>query len=118
MCFYSSQQRSEQLCTHNGEFPAEKCLRTNKNNVYSHQLRAEMGTAALKPGVTTASQKYLAKLSMRTNKSTIRGLKKLCSRDAKEKRREEDELAVTSLPPKKQGRPLILGRTPDNAVQE
>ena len=79
--------------------------RMNKNNVCSPQLRAGLGEAALKFGATTATRKYSTKLSMRINKSTVWGLKsvrfigqwKIC--------REEDALTVTSLPPKKQGRP-------------
>ena len=54
--------------------PKKRLRRTNKNNVYSPQLRAEMGEAALKFGTTTASRKYLAKLGMRINESTMRGL--------------------------------------------
>ena len=37
--------------------------RTKKNNVYSPQLRAEMGEAALKFGATAASRRYSAKLN-------------------------------------------------------
>ena len=45
--------------------PKKHLRRTNKNDVYSSQLRAEMGEAAVKLGMTTASRNYSAKLSMR-----------------------------------------------------
>lgn len=49
--------------------PKKRLRRTNKNNVYSCQLRAEMGEDALKLGTTTASRNYSAKLSMRITKA-------------------------------------------------
>ena len=49
--------------------------RTNKNNVCSPHLRTEMDKAALKLGTTTARRKYSAKLSLRINESTMKGLK-------------------------------------------
>ena len=48
--------------------------------MYFPQLRAEMGEAALKLDVTTAIMKYIAKLSMGINESTMRGLKSICFR--------------------------------------
>ena len=99
--------------------PKQRRRRTKKNNVYSPQLRAEMGEAALKFGATAASRRYSAKLGTSISESTMRGLKKayVLERNRK-RRREENESPVTSLPPMKRGRPLILGKTLDDAVQE
>ena len=64
--------------------PKKRLRIMNKNNVYSPQLRAEMGEVALKLDATTASRKYLAKLSMRINENTMQGLKSVCLREATE----------------------------------
>ena len=50
--------------------------KATKNNVYSPQLRAEMGKAAFDLGATAASRKYSAKLGTSINESTMRGLKR------------------------------------------
>ena len=73
----ANEEVSNLVHTTQSSHPKKRLRRTNKNNVCSpSQLRAEMGEAALKLGMTTASRNYSAKLSMRMNKSTMRGLKK------------------------------------------
>ena len=73
----ANEEVSNLVYTMQSSQPKKRLRRTNKNNVYSSQLRAEMGKAALKLGATTASRNYSTQLSMRINKSTMRGLKKV-----------------------------------------
>ena len=85
------------------------------NNSYSPQLRAEMGKATLQFGATAVARKYSVKLGT-VNESTMRGLKQAYVLEGQRKRRREDLMTVMSLPHKKRGRPLLLGKTLD-AVQ-
>ena len=78
-----------------------------------------MGKATAEIGATAAARKFSAKLGTSINESTMRGLKKAYELERQlKRRREEDELSVTRLPPKKRGRPLLLGKTLDAAVQD
>ena len=56
---------------------------------------------------------------MTVNESTVREWKKayIAERNAK-RLREEEDLSVNELQPKKKGRSLVLGKKLDNAVQE
>jgi len=86
-----------------------------KNNVYDDKLRAEMGKDACKMGPTAAAWKYSAKLSTKINESTMRGIKRAY---LEARGRQDDDEPVTTLPPKKRGRSLLLGKTLDVAVHE
>ena len=56
---------------------------------------------------------------MTINKSTVRGCKiAYIAKRSTKRLREEDNLSVNELQPKKKGRSLLLGKKLDNAVQE
>jgi len=74
-----------------------------KNNMYDDQLRAEMGKAACKMEPTSVAWKYSAELTTKINESTMHGIKRAYLKARGQK------MTVTTLPPKKLGRPLLLG---------
>ena len=90
--------------------------KATNNNSYSSQLRAEMSKATLQFGATAATRKYSSKLGTTINKSTMHGPKQTDVLERKRKRCREDLTMVMILPHKKQGRPLLLGKTLDDAV--
>ena len=89
------------------------------NNVYDGTLRAEMGKMTCQIGPTETASKFSAKLGTPINESTMRGMKKAYTDERqKKRRREDDDLTVTTFLLKKRGRPILLGKTLDTAVQD
>ena len=74
-----------------------------------------MDKAILQFGAIAAARKYLVKLGTTINESTMRGLKQAYVLERQRKRCREDLAMVISLSHKKRGRPLLLGKTLDDA---
>ena len=85
-----------------------------KKKVYFPRERAQMGKLACTIGATAVAKRFSRKLGVKVNESTVRGFKKayLAERSAKRSREEED-LSVNELLPKKKGRSLLLGKKLD-----
>ena len=60
---------------------------------------------------------FSRKLSHRVSETTVHSIKKVYLEGMKEKRAAEDDGDVTLLPPKKCGRPVLLGEDLDSKVQ-
>ena len=89
-----------------------------KLRIYSPRERAEIGKLACSIG-TTAAARRISKKFEGINESTVRGFKKSYLNELRAKRlREEEDLTVEELPLKKRGRPLLLGKKLDEAVQQ
>ena len=70
-------------------------------------------------GATEAAKRFTKKCGFSINESTATAIKKAYLAKRHEKRlREEDYSAISELHIKKKGRPLLLGRKLDDAVQE
>ena len=70
-------------------------------------------------GATEAAKRFTKKCGFSINESTVTAIKKAYLAKRHEKRlREEDDSAISELHIKKKGRPLLLGRKLDDAVQE
>jgi len=90
-----------------------------KNNIFDEKLQAQMGKVTCDVGATEAARKFSAKLGVRLNESTMRGIKNAyVTEQNRKQKRGEDDLKITNLLVKKQGRPLLLGKNLDVAVQE
>ena len=76
-------------------------------------MRAEIGRYASINGVPAASATFSNKLGVRVSKSTVNVMKKAYL----EKKRRTGSGAVTTLSPKKRGRPILLGAHIDKQVQ-
>ena len=77
-----------------------------------------MGKATCDVGATEAARKLSAKLGLRLNESTMRGINQdYVTEQNRKRKRGEDDLTIISLPMKKQGRPLLLGKTLDVTIQ-
>jgi len=85
-----------------------------KNKVYDCKLR-EMGKDAYKMWPTAAARKYSARLTTKINESTMCGIKRAY---LEARGQQDNNEPVTTLPPKKQGRPLLLGKTLDVAMHD
>ena len=82
--------------------------------------RAQIGKYASENGNAAAVRRFSKELDRPLNESTVRSIKKNYYQELGKKRSSGDSLdeaAVTSLPPKKRGRPLLLGETIDSNVQ-
>jgi len=87
--------------------------------VYDDKLRAQIGKATCDFGPTEAARKFSEKLGVKINESTMREIKNnyVDKRNRKQKRGDTD-LTITSSNVKKKGRPLLLGKILDVAVQD
>ena len=93
--------------------------RKAKRRVYSPKERAELGKLAGMVGATEAAKRFTKKCGFSINESTVRAIKKAYLAKRHEKRlREEDDSAISELHIKKKGRPFLLERKLDDAVQE
>ena len=92
-----------------------------KYNGYSPEQRAQIGKYAAENGPTRASRHFSTLWNMDIPESSVRRLKSEYLSKVKELRaraEENDVPSVTSLPTKPQGRPLMLGKVFDTAVQD
>ena len=80
---------------------------------YTSEMRAEIGRYASINGVPAASATFSNKLGVRVSKSTVNVMKKAYL----EKKRRTGSGVVTTLSPKKRGRPILLGAHIDKQVQ-
>lgn len=88
----------------------EKCFFFNPR--YTPEMRADIGRYASLNGVSAASAVFSRKLGMKVSKSTVDVMKKAY---LEKKRRADSE--VSTLSPKKRGRPILLGQHVDKQVQ-
>ena len=89
-----------------------------KLRIYSPRERAEIGKLACNIGATAAARRISKKFEG-INESTVRGFKKSYLNELRAKRlREEEDLTAEELPLKKRGRPLLLGKQLDEALQQ
>ena len=113
---------SSAIAAANSEVEKSVCPKSQKGlkkKVYSPRERAQMAKLACTIGATAAAKSFSRKLGVKINESTVRGFKKAYIAEQSAKRlREEEDLSVNELQPKKKGRSLLLGKRLDNAVQE
>ena len=86
----------------------------------TNEQRAQIGKYASENGNAATARKFSKELGRPLNKSTVRSIKKNYYQELGKKWSSGDSLdeaAVTSLPPKKRGRPLLSGETIDSNVQ-
>ena len=76
---------------------------------YTPTERAKIGKFAVQYGVRAAIQRY-SKDHPKINESTVRGFQTLYLDELSRKRRMGEDDAIIELQPKKQKRPLILGK--------
>lgn len=96
-----------------------KGKRRGKYNIYSSELRAEIGRYAVQHGNASARRVFSTKLGVRINNSTISGIKKAYLAEREQKRaRDENEDEIAELPEKKRGRHVLLGERLDGLVQK
>ena len=74
-----------------------------------NETRAEIGKYASESSDTAAARHFSKVLGKTLNRSTVHSLKKAYYVELSRKRKAEDDSAITSLPVKKRGRPLLLG---------
>ena len=67
--------------------------------------------------MAAAARYFSRKLGHRVSETTIHSTTKTYSEGMKEKRAAQDDGDVTVLPPKKRGRPVLLGENLDRKVQ-
>ena len=79
---------------------------------YTPEERATIGKYAIDHGVNEAAHKYSI------NESTVRSFKNAYLEVRARKRKAGDEMNVSELLAKKQGRPLIVGEKINTAIQE
>lgn len=90
-----------------------------EEKVYSPKERGQMGKLVCTIGATAAAKSFSKKLGVKLNESTLCGFKRAYIDERNVKRlREEEDLSVNELQPKKKGRSLLLGKKLDSAVQE
>ncbi len=92
--------------------------RGGKYNKYTDIQRAEIGRYANENGVKSAIKKFSREYASasKINESTIRGFVKAYQAEVRQRRQQGDSSRVKTLPLKKQGRPLLLGRI-DRSLQ-
>ena len=81
---------------------------------YSSELRLKIGKYGATHGVTKAARYFSKELGKHINESTVRGMVKAYQKELATGEAEE----ISSLPPSKRGRPLMLGDQLDDAVIE
>ena len=106
-----------QQVNNNGSIPG-KSSKSSKPRFFSPKERAKIGKLACSIGATAAVRHFSKKLGYTMNESTVRGLKQAYLTERRRKRLMEDDLTVHELPMKKKGRPLLLGKKLDDAIQE
>ena len=78
-----------------------------------------MGKLVCTIGIMAAAKSFSRNLGVTVNESTVHGCKKAYIAERSAKRlREEEDLSVNKLQPKKKGRSLLLGKKLDDDVQE
>ena len=94
--------------------------RGKKCRIYSLREQAEIGKLACNIGATAVARRMSSKFKgTGISESTVRGFKKAYLNELRSRRlREEEDLTVQELPLKKTGRPLLLGKQLDKAVQQ
>ena len=101
--------------------PTRKVSRREKYNGYSPEQRAQIAKYAAENGPTRASRHFSKLWNTNIPESTVRRLKCEYLSQLKEVRArgDEDEVpSALSLPTKRQGRPLMVGKVIDTAVQD
>ena len=91
-----------------------------KYNSYTPELRAEIGKVASQIGIKAAAFRFTKRLGKHVNESTVRSIKK-AYREALLIRRKSGKVkdeVMSSVHPKKRGKPLLLGKKTDSVVQE
>ena len=83
---------------------------------YSEKLRAEIGKYSSYHGVAAASRHFSHQLKKKVSETTVRSIRDSYLMEVKRKRTDDVE-DITILPPKKRGRPLLLGEALDTKVQ-
>ena len=87
---------------------------------YTPSERAKIGKFASECGVQAAVRKF-SKDHRKISESTIRGFKNAYREELLKKwraRGDADDFTVTELQPNKQGRPLLLGKSLDDSIQQ
>ena len=84
---------------------------------YSPKLRAEIGKYASTHGVQAASNHFSWKLSKKIPKPTVRSISKAYMESLRQKQKVGSSAEVKTLPAKKRGRPLMLGKDIDKQLQ-
>jgi len=106
----------------NQEVPAHS-RRTDKEEGATHTIdlhpRGEQLSEkyASKNGIAPNSKVLSRQLNQPINESSARLIKKACLVEQTRKRRAEEDPTVATLPPKKRGRPTLLGADLDKKVQ-
>ena len=90
----------------------EKFLRPCR---YSPSVRADIGRYACLHGTTAAARHFSRKLGCPLNAHSI---KKAYNEEKGAKRKERDDEDVRILPPKRRGRPVLLGEELDQKLQQ
>ena len=91
-----------------------------KYNSYTPELRAEIGKVASQIGIKAAAIRFTKRLGKHVNESTVRSIRK-AYREALLIRRKSGKAkdgVLSSVHPKKRGKPLLLGKKIDAVVQE
>jgi len=81
-------------------------------NAYTPEQRLEMGQYGALHGASRAAKHFSKKFDRQINESSIRGMIKSYQKQLKTKNNND----LTTLPPLKRGRPVLLGDKLDNAV--
>ena len=76
---------------------------------YSPELRAEIGKYAILHGTTAASVFFSRKLARKVSETSIHSIKKAYLERLQQKRKDDSDDELSSLPPQKRGRPTLLG---------
>ena len=84
----------------------------------SDETRAKIGKYASENGDSAAAQHFSTVLSKPISRTTVHGLKKAYDQELSRKRKAEEDLAISTLPSKKRGRPLLFGEDLDTKVQQ
>ena len=94
--------------------------RRGKYNTYSKELRAEIGWKASRIGVKSTAARFTRRLGKKVNESTVRSILKAYKQKEAllTRKRKAQNKPLKLLPPKKRGKPLLLGEKIDMAVQQ
>ena len=88
------------------------------NQTLSDETRAKIGKYASEIGDSAAARHFSTVLSKSISRTTVHGLKKAYYQELSRKRKAEEDLAISTLPTKKRGHPLLLGEDLDTKVQQ
>ena len=84
----------------------------------SDETREKIGKYSSENGDSAAARHFSTVLSKPISRTTVHGLKKAYYQELSRKRKVEEDLAISTLPTKKRGRPLLLGEDLDTKVQQ